>query len=134
MVIGTGASTTGDLTGPIVDLASAGAGGGYFAEGVLLVAVAGTTNATSLLKSQTGTASDAMSDTTGDQPRSLLTTYLDHYRPTKRFFRGVLTAGGTTGWRSLLTIPYGSREQPMTYDASATGIRVVSPGSGTATG
>ena len=133
-IIGTGASTTGDLTGPIIDLASAAAGGGYYAEGVLLVAVAGTTNATSLLKSQTGTASDAMSDTTGDQIRTLLTTYLDHHRPSKRYFRGVLTAGGATGWRSLTTIPYGLREKPPTYDASATGIRVSSPGSGTATG
>lgn len=98
------------------------------------VVISGTTNSTSLLKCQTGTASDAMSDTTGDVPMTVGTLYLDHHRPTKRFVRFALTAGGTTGYRTLLTIPYGARVKPMSYDASATGLVVYSPGSGTATG
>lgn len=136
VILGTRASTTGDLTGPTIDLASNAAGGGYFAEGMLGIVVGGATNTTSVLKYQAGTASDAFSDTTGDQPLTLQTLYFDVHRPIKRFGRFVLTAGGGTGGggRSLVTIPYGLREMPPTYDASATGVRVYSPGSGTATG
>ena len=130
-ILSAGASTTGDLSGPIIDCASVG-----FPEGILFTAfVGGATNTTSLLKVQTGTASGALSDTTGDVPATLGTLYLDHHRPQKRFVKGVLTAGGATGaGRVLNTITYGHRRQPTTYDASATGLRVASPGSGTATG
>lgn len=135
-ILGTRASTTGDLTGPTFDLSSAGAGGGYGAGGMLGIVVGGATNTTSILKYQAGTASDALSDTTGDVPLTLQTLYLDVHQPIKRFGRFVLTAGGATGGggRSLVTIPYGLRNRPPTYDASATGLRVYSPGSGTATG
>ena len=133
-ILGNGISTTGELAGPIIDLSSAAAGGGQYPEGVLFTAVLSATNSTTVLKTQTGTASDAMSDTTGDVPATLGTLYFDHHRPLKRFIRGVLTAGGATGFRVLNTITYGHRVTPTTYNASATGLRVFSPGSGTATG
>lgn len=132
---GAGVSTTAAVNGPTIDLASAAAGGGYYAEGVLVIGTIGATNSTVLLKTQTGTASDAMSDTTGDVPALENTMWLDHHRPQKRFLRGVLTAGGATGaHKAIVTIPYGLREKPPTYDGSSTGLRVFSPGSGTATG
>lgn len=125
-------ATSGTLSGRIIDLAS---GEGGFPEGVLAVGHLSASNSTMHLKSRVGTASDSMSDTTGDVPGTLRTLYLDHHRPTKRFLQFQITGATTTGaYKTLDVITYGHRRLPTTYDASATGLRVASPGTGTATG
>ena len=119
--------TSADLNGEIIDLADF--------EGILAIAHLSATNASVHLKIQTGTASGAMSDTTGEVPGTLTTLYLDQYRPGKRYARAVLKGATTTGsFRSLVTIPYGARSLPTTNDASTTGLITYTPGSGTATG
>lgn len=124
----TATNATGRLNGDIVDM------DGF--EGVLFIADYAATNAgaDSYLAVQTGTATDAMSDTTGEQRLAVNTVFVDHIRAGKRFARGVLisTASGET--KALLTIQYGARALPTTNPAGTTGIRVYSPGSGTATG
>lgn len=119
--------TSADLNGQILDM------NGF--EGLLAIAHLSATNASVWLKIQTGTATDAMSDTTGEVAGTVDTLYLDHYRPNKRFVRAVIKGATTTGsYRTLTQIQYGARYLPTTNDASATGLIVYTPGSGTATG
>ena len=122
-----GVGTTGTsaaLNGDIIDMAS---NGGF--ESVLFVGNQAASQADSLLAVQTGTASDALSDATGDVAGVLTTLYLDVQRPPKRFVRGVFRAGSATiAYRTLVTVPYGARSLPTTHPASSTGIRLYSPG------
>lgn len=124
----TATNATGRMTGDVLDMT------GF--DGVLFVGVYGTTNAgtESYIFAQGGTASGSLSDTTGAQRLSKTTVFLDLYRPTTRFVRGglVSTASGET--KTLIAIQYGPRTVPTTQPASTTGVRVYSPGTGTATG
>jgi hypothetical protein len=81
-----------------------------------------------------GTATDAMSDATGDVLLSQTGLYLDVYRPAKRYVRGVSISTASGKSRVLTTIQYNPRVTPTTHNASTTGLRLYSPGSGTATG
>lgn len=122
--------TSAALSGDIIDMAS---NGGF--ESVLFIAHQSASQADAQLICQTGTASDALSDTTGNVLGTKATLYLDVYRPNKRFVRGILEAGSATiAFESLVTIPYGARSLPTTQPASTTGQSVYSPGSGTASG
>ena len=128
-----GVGTTGTsaaLNGDIIDMAS---NGGF--ESILFIGHQSVSQADAALVMQQGTASGSLSDATGDVPGLLTTLYLDAYRPTQRFVRGVFRPGSATcAFRSLITIPYGARSLPTTHPASSTGLRVYSPGTGTATG
>ena len=122
--------TTGNLNGDIIDMAS---NGGF--ESLLVVAGASVTSTAQHLKLQVGTASDSLSDATGDIQHTVQGLYLDVYRPILRFARGVFTASGASSpGRAIVSIAYGARSQPTTQPAGTTGIRLYSPGTGTATG
>ena len=128
-----GAGTTGtsaDLNSNIIDFAS---NGGF--EKARAIGFQSVSNASTLLKFQVGTASGALSDTTGDVPGLTKTLYMEVDRPIQRFGRFVFKGATTTGaFRSLITEAYGARVQPTTQPASTTGGYFQSPGTGTATG
>jgi len=128
-----GVGTTGTsvvLNGDIIDMAS---NGGF--ESVRFIGHQSASQADAALVMQQGTASGSLSDATGDVPGTLTTLYLDVYRPTMRFVRGAFRPGSATcAFRSLITEAYGARSQPTSHPASTTGLRVYSPGTGTATG
>ena len=124
--------TSAALSGDIIDMAS---NGGF--ENVLLIGHQSASGSASHrgLNLEVGTASNSLSEATGDVPGNKTTLYLDARKVPYRFVRGVFEAGtATVAYRSLVTIPYGARSMPTTHPASSTGIRVYSPGSGTATG
>ena len=129
-VLSTGTTgTSGNLKGQVIDTKDI--------EGVIILGFTPTTNASTWIKIRmaTDSATGNMSDATGEVLATLRTLYLDVHRPAKRFVQGVFKGATTTGsYRTLTTITYGHRNLPTTYDASATGLRVYSPGSGTATG
>ena len=119
--------TTVAINGTIVDT------DGY--ENVLGIAVATVTSTAQHLKWQQGTATAAVSDTTGRVENSVGCMYLDINRPGMRYGRFVLTASGASSpYRGIITVRYGARNQPTTNDAGTTGTRLNTPGTGTATG
>ena len=121
----TGATTA--LNGAIVDM------DGF--ENVLFIAGATVTSTAQWLKMQMGTATDAMSDATGQVDHTQATLYLDVHRPIKRFVRGVFTASGASSpYRSLITVQYGARVKPTTNATTVALDTLYSPASGTATG
>lgn len=132
-----GVGTTGtsaSLQGDIIDMAS---NGGF--ESVMFIGqLSASANATATgtyLKVSVGTASDSLTDSTGDVRGTKKTLYLDVYRPKHRFVRGTLMQGSATiAYETLHTIAYGARRTPTTQPASTTGIALQSPGTGTATG
>ena len=120
--------TSAALNGDIIDMANF--------ENIAVFGVQAATNGTAWVKLQTGTATDAMSDTTGDVGDKT-GLFIEQHRPNKRYARGVFKAGTTTSaYRTLYTMVYGGRAAPATAqdNASTTGLRVYTPGSGTATG
>lgn len=121
-------NATGRMDGTIVDM------NGF--ESVCFLASYGTTNAgtESYLSMQMGTATDAMSDATGEIRISQTGLYLDVYRPIKRYVRGQLISTASGKSKVMVTIQYNPRTSPTTHNASTTGLRLYSPGSGTATG
>lgn len=128
--------TSAALNGDIIDFASNGGWESALGIGHQSASLAnGTATAGPLLKFQMGTASDSLSDATGEVMGTKTNLYLDVYRPIKRFGRFVFQAGtATCAFRSLQTVVYGPRKAPTTHPASSTGARLSSPGSGTATG
>ena len=106
-------------------------------EGLCLLSGRQTTDAdtSSKLFVQTGTASGALSDTTGMVNLTKTGLYLDTVRPVKQFVQGNFktTASGPDE-QQLIAIRYGARSLPVTQPASTTGLIVYSPGSGTASG
>jgi hypothetical protein len=121
--------TSGTLSGEIIDFASNGG-----AESALGIAWRSASQADAVLCYQAGSASDALSDTTGDvSGKSCL--YLDVYRPHQRYGRFQVRAGSATiAAVSLVTHVYGARKVPTTQPASSTGARITLTVSGTATG
>lgn len=122
-------ATSADLNGDIIDMDNF--------EAIAIFGRTAATNASTWLKFQTGTATDAMSDTTGEVAATLTTLFMEQKRANKRFVRGVYKGATTTSvYRTLVTVAYGGRTEPTTAqaNASSTGIRVYSPVSGTATG
>ena len=124
-------ATSAALSGNIVDMSN------Y--ESVMFIGTAAASNASAWVKMQMGTATDAMSDATGEAfegAGSKTNMYLDVQRPTKRYVRGVFKGASTTVlYRTMQTIQYNAKVQPTTHsDTSTTGTRLYSPGSGTATG
>ena len=107
-------------------------------ESVLFIGISSVTSTAQHLKMKMSTASATagMSDATGRVEQSVTgCLYYDAYRPTKRFVQGALTASGASApARGIVAIQYGARSSPTTQPAGTTGIRVYSPGSGTATG
>jgi hypothetical protein len=62
------------------------------------------------------------------------TLYADVYRPTKRFIQGSFeSSAASSPTVSITAIRYGGRSLPTTQEAETTGVRMYSPGSGTAT-
>lgn len=127
--------TSAALNGDIIDFASNGGFESALGLGFQSATITpGTTSPGPLLKWQQGTASNSLSDATGDT-LGKTNLYLDVYRPTYRFGRFVfLNGSATVAFRSLQTIVYGARVLPTTHPASSTGLAVYSPGTGTATG
>jgi len=122
--------TSAALNGDIIDFAS---NGGY--ESALGIAVQSASQADAQLIFQSGTASDSLTDTTGNVLGSKTTLYLDVFKPPHRFGRFVLEPGSATiAYETLQTFAYGARKQPTTQPASTTGQSVYSPGTGTASG
>ncbi len=104
-------ATSAVLNGDIIDMA----GNGGF-ESVLFIGNQAASQADSVLAMQQGTASGALSDATGDVAGTLTTLYLDVFKPTMRFVRGIFRAGSATiAYRTLVTIPYGARSQATTW-------------------
>ena len=106
-------------------------------EGIVLLSGRATTDADSSSKLffQTGTASDSLSDTTGQQAISKTGIYLECVRPVKRYLQGNFkTTASGADVQQIWAIRYGPRVLPTTQPASTTGLIVYSPGSGTATG
>jgi len=104
-------------------------------ERVIGIGVATVTSTAQWLKWQQGTATAAVSDTTGRVDNTVGCMYLDIDRPTMRYGRFVLTSSGASSpIRGVVTIRYRARNQPTTNDAGTTGLRLNSPGTGTATG
>lgn len=84
---------------------------------------------------QAGTATGSLSDTTGDVAFSKSLVYIDYQRGARQFVRGVIRPGSATvAHTELITMAYGARSLPTTQPASTTGLRLYSPGTGTATG
>lgn len=122
--------TSAALNSDIIDMAS---NGGF--ENVMFIAHQSASQADAQLIAQVGTASDSLSDATGNVLGTKSTLYLDMKRPIHRFVRGVLEAGSATiAYETLTAIAYGARKLPTTQPASTTGLAVASPGSGTASG
>ena len=122
-------NSTGTLQTTVFDMT------GY--EGLLLLSGRATTDAdtSSKLFIQDGTASDAMSDTTGMQNITKTGLYLDVVRPVKRFVQGNFkTTASGADVQQIWALRYGARTQPTTQPASTTGKVLYSPGSGTASG
>jgi hypothetical protein len=122
--------TSGALSGDIIDMAS---NGGF--NSVMFVAYQSASQADAQLIVQMGSASDSLSDATGNVLGTKTTLYYDLHRPVHRFVRGILEPGSATiAFEALVTIPYNARKLPTTQPASTTGLAVYSPGSGTASG
>lgn len=121
--IATGASAA---SGAIVDTL------GY--ESVLFLGTVETTAATDHLSFEMGTATDAMSEATGDASGIAPNLYLEVYRPAKRYVRAVLSASAGAKNVQVVTILKGARVQPTTHATTVNGQFLYSPGSGTATG
>lgn len=130
-IVGQAASgATTILKTPVIDMVAA--------ESVLFMSGATVTSTAQWLKMRmsTASASGGMSDATGrvDHTTTGL-LFLDVYRPIKRFVQGVFTASGASSpARFIVGMKYGLRSQPATQPAGTTGLRLYSPGSGTATG
>ena len=125
---GSGATTI--LKTPVIDMVDA--------ESVLFLGAATVTSTAQWLKFRmsTASASGGMSDATGQVDHTATgLLYLDVHRPIKRFVQGIFTASGASSpARFVGAVKYGMRSQPSTQPAGTTGLRVYSPGSGTATG
>lgn len=130
-IYGTGTSlSSAALNGDIIDFAS---NGGF--NSALGIARLSASAADAQLIFQAGSASDSLSDTTGNVLGTKTTLYLDVLRPVHRFGRFVLEAGSATiSWVDVVTIPYNARKLPTSMPASTTGQAVYSPGTGTASG
>lgn len=121
--------TTNPLKTPVLDMS------GY--EGVLFFAGATVTSTAQHLKMRmsTASASGGMSDATGRIEHATMSIYLDVRRPIKQFVQGLFTASGASSpARSISWVQYGARTLPVTQETTMGGLRVYSPGSGTATG
>ena len=122
-------NATGRIDGPILDM------DGW--ESVAFLAFVTATNAgtDSVLGMRVGTASDAMSDTTGVQRFAAGGIYLDVARPGKRFVQGQMRCTVSGDCRGLVSIQYNPRSatgQPTTdHPASTTGRRIYTPDTGT---
>ncbi len=106
-------------------------------ESLVLLSGRATTDAdtSSRLFFQTGSASDALSDTTGMVNILKTGLYFEHFRPRKRFVQGNFkTTASGADIQQIWAIKFGARNQPTTQPASTTGLIVYSPGSGTASG
>ena len=104
-------------------------------EAITILGFTAATNASAWLKLQMGTASGSLSDATGDVPATKKTLYLEVNRPTQQFMKATFKGATTTGaYRTMMVLLHGARNRPVTQPASTTGLRVYSPGTGTATG
>jgi hypothetical protein len=122
--------TSAALNGDIIDLAS---NGGW--NSLMGIAQLSASAADAQLIFQCGSASDSLSDTTGNVLGTKTTLCLDVLRPVHRFGRFVLEAGSATvAYETLATIVYNARKLPSSQPASTTGLSLSSPGTGTASG
>lgn len=130
-IYGTGSSlSSAAVNGDIIDFAS---NGGF--NSVLGIARLSASAADAQLIFQCGSASDSLSDATGNVMGTKTTLYMDVLRPVHRFGRFAVEAGSATmSWIDVVTIPYNARKLPTTHPASTTGLAVYSPGTGTASG
>lgn len=106
-------------------------------ESITLLSGRATTDAdtSSKLFFQTGTASDSLSDVTGQQAISKTGLYLEMVRPLKRFVQGNFkTTASGADVQQIWAILSGGKNLPSTQPASTTGKVLYSPGSGTASG
>ena len=106
-------------------------------EGIVALAGRQTTDAdtSSKLFFQTGTASGALSDVTGQQRIALTNIFLEMYRPQKQFVQvNFKTTASGADTQDLKVLLYGKKNIPTTQPASTTGKILYSPGSGTASG
>lgn len=124
--------TTGVLESTVLDMA------GF--ESALIVGIATVTSTAQQLFAEGGTASTTgagnFSQYVGDASHvSTGGEFVDLYRPTKRYLQARFSASGASApARGLVVLRYGARSMGTTQDASgATGVRLYSPGSGTAT-
>ena len=104
-------------------------------ESIVLLSGRQTTDAdtSSKLFFQTGTASDALSDVTGQQRIALTNIFLEMHRPLKRFVQGNFkTTVSGVDTQDLKVLLWGARNLAATQPASTTGLILYSPGSGTA--
>lgn len=109
-------------------------------ESVIFLGLSSVTNTGNQLAVLNGTASTTgagnFSEVFSPVGASAVTSgiYADVYRPTKRFIQGNWEASGASApARALVAIRYGARSVPTTQPAGTTGVRMYSPGSGTAT-
>lgn len=106
-------------------------------ESITLLSGRQTTDAdtSSKLFFQTGTASDSLSDVTGQQSIALTNIFLEMVRPQKRFVQGNFkTTASGVDTQFLIALLSGKKNLPATQPASTTGKILYSPGSGTASG
>lgn len=103
-------------------------------ESVLLLGQLETTNANHQLVLRTGTATDAMSETTGEASGIGPNLYLEVHRPSKRYVQGQVFASAGAINCQVVTILKGARVQPTTHATTVNGKFLYSPVSGTATG
>src|SRR5687767_6115351 len=98
--------TSAALNGDIIDFASNGGFESALGIGFQSASLAnGTATAGPFLKYQMGTASDSLSDATGDVRGTKTNLYLDVYRPAARFGRFVFMPGtATCAFRALETV------------------------------
>lgn len=129
-IYGTGSSlTSAAINGDMVDMAS---NGGF--ENVLGIARLSASAADAQLICQVGSASDSLSDATGNVMGTKTTLYMDVKRP-PRFIRFAVEAGSATiNWTDIVTIPYGARKQATSQPSSTTGQTVPMVVTGTASG
>ncbi len=130
--VAAGAASAGtDVTGSAIDTT------GW--DGVLLFCTIATPNAGNYLKAQQDTASGmgAAADLTGSKvvaTGAAQTVWLDIYRPTKRYIRGVVVrAGAATATGDMFAIQYKGRVKPQTNITTdvITGNLLISPAEGT---
>ena len=81
-----------------------------------------------------GSATDAMSDTTGIVEGSQGSLYMDVRQPVKRYLKFRLNTTGGAANSVLGTWAYGPRTKPTSNTTAVVGSQYYSPGTGTATG
>lgn len=120
----TGAAAT--VSGPDIDMS--------IYSGAYAAAYIEVTSTATTLTALVGTATDAMSETTGVVEGSQGFMFMDIRQPIKRYLKFQLNTTGGAANSVLMCWAYGARSKPTSNTTAVVGSRFYSPGTGTATG